>query len=59
MNLLEMEALVGGGLLDEETAGFVDGLVCGIGIGLLLTGVGSLLGWSLTGYGCGRALGIL
>ena len=55
MSLLEMELRTGG--LDESTGDFVDGLICGAGIGLLLSGGGSLLGWTLAVAGCARAFG--
>ena len=53
MSLLEMEVQTGGDV------GFFDGLACGIGIGLLVSGVGSIVGWAITGYGCARALDLI
>lgn len=57
MSLLEMESKTGG-LLDEGTGDLIDGIICGAGIGLLLTGGGSALGWTLAILGCARAFGL-
>jgi len=51
LNLSEMEVQSGG-----SVAGFLDGVCCGVGIGLCCSGVGSILGALCTAYGCAAAI---